>query len=138
MPFDDVVSCGGHFANTCSACPQGNGASWCNGDCHWQANECIPFSGKYLNSNSPKLWGQHFNSFHCCYNWQIHIHQIVTTNAQTTTGTADSGTVTASTLTPTVAVSTTTNPTTSVSSITTGKGTIIILFLNEKYAFIVN
>jgi polypeptide N-acetylgalactosaminyltransferase len=32
------VSCGMHKATNCSACPQGNGASWCNGDCHWCEN----------------------------------------------------------------------------------------------------
>jgi len=29
------VSCGHHFAPNCAACPQGHGASWCNGDCRW-------------------------------------------------------------------------------------------------------
>ena len=29
------VSCGNHQAATCQDCPQGNGASWCNGDCTW-------------------------------------------------------------------------------------------------------
>ena len=36
--FSDLVVevvCGGHKADTCSDCPQGNGASWCNGDCQW-------------------------------------------------------------------------------------------------------
>jgi len=31
------VSCGGHFANSCAECPQGNGAAWCNGDCKWNS-----------------------------------------------------------------------------------------------------
>ena len=35
------VSCGGHYAATCSDCPQGNGASWCNGDCAWADNRCV-------------------------------------------------------------------------------------------------
>jgi len=35
------VSCGGHYAATCSDCPQGNGASWCNGDCAWADNKCV-------------------------------------------------------------------------------------------------
>jgi hypothetical protein len=30
-----AVSCGGHSASTCAECPQGNGAAWCNGECHW-------------------------------------------------------------------------------------------------------
>ena len=29
------VSCGNHGATTCADCPQGNGASWCHGDCRW-------------------------------------------------------------------------------------------------------
>ena len=29
------VSCGNHNAPTCSECPQGNGAVWCNGECSW-------------------------------------------------------------------------------------------------------
>ena len=33
------VSCGGHLASTCNQCPQGHGASWCNGDCKW-INKC--------------------------------------------------------------------------------------------------
>ena len=37
----DVVSCGGHFASSCSECPEGNGASWCKGDCNWKNGECI-------------------------------------------------------------------------------------------------
>jgi len=34
------VVCGGHTAASCSECPQGHGASWCNGDCEWSNNEC--------------------------------------------------------------------------------------------------
>ncbi|KAL7575290.1 hypothetical protein ACA910_001815 [Epithemia clementina (nom. ined.)] len=33
-----TVSCGGHFAMDCGSCPQGQGADWCNGDCHWCPN----------------------------------------------------------------------------------------------------
>lgn len=29
------VRCGKHAAPTCALCPQGNGAPWCNADCHW-------------------------------------------------------------------------------------------------------
>lgn len=29
------VSCGNHGAESCSECPQGNGAGWCNGECVW-------------------------------------------------------------------------------------------------------
>jgi len=35
------VVCGGHSARSCSECPQGNGASWCNGECEWRIEECI-------------------------------------------------------------------------------------------------
>jgi len=37
-----AVNCGGHSASTCSDCPRGNGASWCNKDCTWKSNRCIP------------------------------------------------------------------------------------------------
>jgi polypeptide N-acetylgalactosaminyltransferase len=42
------VKCGGHSAQTCDLCPQGNGASWCNGDCTWcdAKKQCIPLSEK--------------------------------------------------------------------------------------------
>mmetsp|Transcript_19001 Transcript_19001/g.41166 ORF Transcript_19001/g.41166 Transcript_19001/m.41166 type:complete len:506 (-) Transcript_19001:247-1764(-) len=33
----DEVNCGSHPALTCANCPQGNGASWCNGDCIWSS-----------------------------------------------------------------------------------------------------
>eukprot|EP00397_Hematodinium_sp_SG-2012_P054564 GEMP01065903.1.p1 GENE.GEMP01065903.1~~GEMP01065903.1.p1 ORF type:complete len:341 (+),score=59.53 GEMP01065903.1:127-1149(+) len=37
-----VVSCGGggHRADSCVQCPQGNGAAWCNGDCAWVGGMC--------------------------------------------------------------------------------------------------
>ena len=44
-PPGALVSCGGHYAATCSDCPQGNGAYWCNGDCIWSNNECISAGG---------------------------------------------------------------------------------------------
>ena len=39
----DAVVCGGHSAATCADCPQGNGASWCNGECVWLTsnNSCV-------------------------------------------------------------------------------------------------
>jgi len=46
------VQCGGHTAVNCAACPQGHGASWCNGDCMWEHNpgRCIeiPFGNQDL------------------------------------------------------------------------------------------
>jgi len=35
------VLCGGHNAESCDLCPQGNGASWCNGECEWLNDECV-------------------------------------------------------------------------------------------------
>ncbi|KAL3806909.1 hypothetical protein ACHAXA_008919 [Cyclostephanos tholiformis] len=35
------VACGGHMAASCDQCPQGNGASWCNGDCEWRGDACV-------------------------------------------------------------------------------------------------
>ena len=47
------VVCGGHTAASCSECPQGHGASWCNGDCEWSNNECK--LGKASNYGYPKV-----------------------------------------------------------------------------------
>ena len=41
-----TVSCGGHHATSCAACPSGNGASWCNGDCIWKDEKCEKKSRK--------------------------------------------------------------------------------------------
>merc|ERR1712129_384537 len=38
------VLCGGHQAPSCDLCPSGNGASWCDGDCHWSSESCILIS----------------------------------------------------------------------------------------------
>ena len=35
------TNCGNHNAASCEYCPQGNGASWCNGDCKWSNNQCV-------------------------------------------------------------------------------------------------
>merc|ERR1719333_1748934 len=35
-----TVSCGSHSAASCAECPQGNGESWCNGDCSWRDGSC--------------------------------------------------------------------------------------------------
>ena len=35
------LNCGGHYASSCENCPQGNGASWCNGDCNWINDQCV-------------------------------------------------------------------------------------------------
>ena len=39
--FLDFVSCGNHQANSCSDCPQGNGRTWCNGQCQWLNGVCV-------------------------------------------------------------------------------------------------
>jgi len=41
QPPEASVHCGGHTAPACGDCPQGNGAGWCNGDCHWVDGECV-------------------------------------------------------------------------------------------------
>jgi len=44
------VNCGGHTAQICEQCPQGNGAAWCNGDCTWSdaRQTCEGHTGKGL------------------------------------------------------------------------------------------
>mmetsp|Transcript_74955 Transcript_74955/g.194917 ORF Transcript_74955/g.194917 Transcript_74955/m.194917 type:complete len:249 (+) Transcript_74955:113-859(+) len=42
-----MVNCGGSYAASCSECPQGNGALWCNGECAWigggmYVGQCVP------------------------------------------------------------------------------------------------
>ena len=39
-PVGYTVNCGGHNAETCQDCPQGNGKYWCNGECQWRDNQC--------------------------------------------------------------------------------------------------
>jgi len=34
-PITRKVHCGNHEADSCRECPQGQGASWCNGECNW-------------------------------------------------------------------------------------------------------
>mmetsp|Transcript_34148 Transcript_34148/g.96990 ORF Transcript_34148/g.96990 Transcript_34148/m.96990 type:complete len:253 (+) Transcript_34148:96-854(+) len=53
VPAAASVDCGGHYASECSACPQGNGESWCHGDCTWSyhvfhpsSSECVPQAEK--------------------------------------------------------------------------------------------
>merc|ERR1712190_342650 len=49
------VTCGGHKAMGCAACPQGNGASWCNADCSWLLGKCIAKSdADKVNMQTPK------------------------------------------------------------------------------------
>ena len=41
------VYCGNQApqAETCADCPQGNGASWCQGECVWFNGQCHPNYG---------------------------------------------------------------------------------------------
>jgi len=37
-----LVNCGSHYAHDCGSCPQGHGAAWCNGQCAWHVEKCVP------------------------------------------------------------------------------------------------
>lgn len=60
-PPTSEVSCGGHVATSCNECPQGNGETWCNGDCERDVsnNRCLMRSedlsecNKFLLVQSP-------------------------------------------------------------------------------------
>ena len=39
------MSCGAHHARTCSECHPTN-RHWCNGDCAWDVNQCVPKGAK--------------------------------------------------------------------------------------------
>ena len=43
------VSCGQHTAASCAECPQGQGASWCNGDCAWSGGQCEPKGMEFIH-----------------------------------------------------------------------------------------
>jgi Cys-rich protein (TIGR01571 family) len=36
------INCGGHFAETCRACPAQYGEDWCHGECLWAMDKCRP------------------------------------------------------------------------------------------------
>jgi len=48
-PSSGNVNCGGHTAQSCAYCPQGNGHYWCNGDCqwNWQTSTCESTSSQH-------------------------------------------------------------------------------------------
>jgi len=50
------VNCGSHNALNCAACPQGNGETWCNGDCRWieSSQKCI-LAAQTPGDAGPKL-----------------------------------------------------------------------------------
>ena len=43
------VSCGQHTAASCAECPQGSGATWCNGDCVWAGGQCEPKGMEFIH-----------------------------------------------------------------------------------------
>jgi len=47
----DGVDCGGHRASSCSACPDGNGKDWCNGECEWTSGKCVHSGGNVSSSS---------------------------------------------------------------------------------------
>ena len=69
------VSCGNHEAHSCQDCPfvhkpttvtsttttisstEGNGATWCNGDCIWSNNQCVAAEAGQEGSGSSNLLG---------------------------------------------------------------------------------
>lgn len=50
------VTCGGHTAKSCSHCPQGHGASWCNRDCGWIDGTCKALFKAEQVMTSKGLW----------------------------------------------------------------------------------
>lgn len=48
-------SCGSHRADSCGECSQGNGAGWCNGNCHWcqhGADDLVLGDAEYLSERT--------------------------------------------------------------------------------------
>ena len=75
----DMVSCGSHSAESCTGCPQGNGAMWCNGDCHWIQKKCIYDESEY-HCRDHTLWNfLTFISQPCL--WFEHIEYITIYNS---------------------------------------------------------
>ena len=58
-PPSSSVLCGAHRAATCEACPQGNGRSWCNGDCVWcdATDTCMARTTKCSNTPTETVQG---------------------------------------------------------------------------------
>ncbi len=65
------VNCGGHSALVCEDCPDGNGATWCNGDCSWDDSDgvckgdlgiglspidAIEVGGSLIAKPNPTMW----------------------------------------------------------------------------------
>lgn len=79
----NMVDCGGHFESSCSMCPNGNGVSWCNGDCHWltipgaDSGQCVsnfgrgPISNIYIYLTSFAVNGFLMFIFACVYKQKV-------------------------------------------------------------------
>merc|ERR1712150_329209 len=72
------VNCGSHTAKRCGDCPQGNGRSWCNGDCSWsdESNSCVPLDDTICRDKASKdnckHWkGQDF----CSRDWVAYMNE---------------------------------------------------------------
>lgn len=50
------VNCGGHFSETCKACPFGHGANWCHGDCVWSWGSCRTSTGGASSIDPASQW----------------------------------------------------------------------------------
>ena len=68
----ETVNCGHHRAGDCSACPQGHGAEWCNGDCMWHPDrwtERHMYTGDIPSEKPPWLIGDFFLLNFCWDLW---------------------------------------------------------------------
>ncbi|CAE7352945.1 DDB1B [Symbiodinium natans] len=66
LPPQPVVSCGNHIADTCLDCPQGNGPTWCNGECVWNYNTSLcepasPWQPANLSTSCGNHWAESCN-----------------------------------------------------------------------------
>ena len=63
LAFDSAqgsVSCGGHSASSCPACPGDHGHWYCNGDCTWRNNGC-----QFKGNNTLIITKEKFICLHC-------------------------------------------------------------------------
>eukprot|EP00929_Paragymnodinium_shiwhaense_P053947 TRINITY_DN27046_c0_g2_i1.p1 TRINITY_DN27046_c0_g2~~TRINITY_DN27046_c0_g2_i1.p1 ORF type:complete len:1826 (-),score=454.48 TRINITY_DN27046_c0_g2_i1:2-5359(-) len=61
---DTRVSCGGHSASECEACPQGHGKDWCNGHCEWKG-EVDDVDDMYCKFKRSLVWCGARAARHC-------------------------------------------------------------------------
>ena len=50
------VSCGGHSAERCELCPQGNGRAWCNGECAWESTRTTGGDDSLAAGEDPRCY----------------------------------------------------------------------------------